>query len=232
MPESKERVEPIALLGGTKQRILEELLAGPLGALELARRLSVEVNAVRKHLDSLEGMGAVRSEFRRMGAGRPRKLYRLEPAGGELFPRRYDLLFSRTLDTLLRAEGGPYTGRLLARMAREMARDLPVPAGETPREKLEALTGALNDVGFKCSLGTDGGFPCVVNRNCIALRAASRHPGLICQKFHSTLISTALGGAPVELKGCIVRGDPECKHVVHMNRHQKVSKLRKLRSPT
>ncbi|MBI4361942.1 MAG: hypothetical protein HY558_02080 [Euryarchaeota archaeon] len=237
-PAPEKPAEPLLLLGDTKRHILEELLAGPQGAPELARSMGIEVNAVRKHLDSLEHMGAVRYEFLRMGTGRPKKRYRLGPVGLELFPRRYDLLFSRLLDTLLQKEGEAYVGAMLAGIAREVAGGIAIPADAPPEERLETLTGALNDLGFRASLETRNGCPCIVNRNCVALRAASRHPGLICRRFHSTLISAALGGPRVELEGCIVRGDPECRHAIHLEpaprtgfRDKKVSKLRKLRKP-
>lgn len=200
----------------------------------MAGRLGIDVNAVRKHLDSLESIAAVRPEFRRMGAGRPRKLYHLTPAGLELFPRRYDLFLSRFLDDLLQKEGKAYVGRVLARVAQEVAAEMDLPADGSSSERLEALVEALGAMGFQARLEAEGGCPCIVNSNCIALRVASRYPGLVCRKFHSTLISTALEGAQVKLKGCIVEGDPVCRHVVALASgfgDQKVSKIHKLQRP-
>ncbi|HJS81410.1 MAG TPA: ArsR family transcriptional regulator, partial [Nitrososphaera sp.] len=73
---------------GTKQRILDLLLASPKSAGEVAEALQIQKSAARVHLEALQSQQAVRSKFRIERMGRPRKVYELTEEGRELFPRK------------------------------------------------------------------------------------------------------------------------------------------------
>jgi len=74
-------MEDVGTLGYSKQMILEELLDGPKGTFELARKLNIRNNAVREHLSALESRGYVESRFVKTGVGRPRKVYYISEEG-------------------------------------------------------------------------------------------------------------------------------------------------------
>src|ERR671938_1477307 len=78
------------LSGGTKQRILEILLEGPMSLGEITGKLQIQKSAVRVHLESLQAEKAVESHFKIERLGRPRKIYQLTENGRELFPRKYE----------------------------------------------------------------------------------------------------------------------------------------------
>jgi predicted ArsR family transcriptional regulator len=77
-----------AFSGDTKKTILELLLDGPKTSGEIANKLQIQKSAVRIHLDSMQAQKAVRSYFKIVRLGRPRKIYELTESGRELFPRR------------------------------------------------------------------------------------------------------------------------------------------------
>ena len=80
--------------GETKQAILELLLEGSKTSGEIADKLQIQKSAVRIHLDSMQAQKVVKSYFKIVPLGRPRKIYELTESGRELFPRRYDLILS------------------------------------------------------------------------------------------------------------------------------------------
>src|SRR3954465_13984419 len=84
-------------LGASREGIVHELRArGSVGADELAERLGVTKQCVRKHLDVLEREGYVEHAAARGERGRPAHVFRLTPKAEELFPKRYDL-FAKSL---------------------------------------------------------------------------------------------------------------------------------------
>ena len=77
--------------GHAKQAILQVLRKHPsLTAQQLAERMDISVQAIRRHLKDLEDEGAIARESVSSGMGRPQYLYDLTPAGLDRFPKHYD----------------------------------------------------------------------------------------------------------------------------------------------
>ena len=85
----------------TKMTILNLLLEGSKTTGEIADKLKIQKSAIRAHLESLRAEQAIRSYFKVEGPGRPRKIYELTESGRELFPRKYDLLLSLILQSIV-----------------------------------------------------------------------------------------------------------------------------------
>lgn len=126
-------LDDAALLAEPVRRALYEYVARTgreVGRDEAARAANVERALAAFHLDKLVDAGFLEASFRRLsgrsgpGAGRPSKMYRRGTKQLELSvpPRRYEML-ARLLAGALHASGKTAT-RQLARVARELGREL------------------------------------------------------------------------------------------------------------
>lgn len=85
----------------TKQDILHHLLKqGESTAQELAERLQVSPQAIRRHLKDLETEGLIVHKAIQVGMGRPNYRYELSREGRSQFPDRYDEFAVSLLGTL------------------------------------------------------------------------------------------------------------------------------------
>ena len=206
-------------LEGTRGRILEELAVAPRTARDLAKTLGIQESAARGHLDRMEERGLVVPSFRREGVGRPRKRYALTGQGQDLFPKKYDLILDAVVDELLAREGEGFVSALFAESARRMARAVAqeIPKGGTTDEKARRLVGALNGLGFRCTVEkTADGHLRVVRTNCIFRHSALAHPYLLCDVFDKNLTEALLGEVGVDLEDSIGRGGMRCSHLIQL----------------
>ncbi|HXQ94337.1 MAG TPA: ArsR family transcriptional regulator [Thermoplasmata archaeon] len=204
---------------GTRGRIIEELAVAPKTARDLAKTLGIQESAARGHLDRLEERGLVVPTFRREGVGRPRKRYLLTPQGQELFPRRYELLLDSVMEELLASEGEGFVSALFADAARRMAKQIAreVPSGASPTARAQALAGALNQLGFRCTVETTaGGALKIVRTNCVFRHSALTHSYLLCEVFDKHLTEELLGQVGLDLQDSITRGGMRCTHLIQL----------------
>ncbi|MBW4690515.1 MAG: iron-sulfur cluster biosynthesis transcriptional regulator SufR [Lyngbya sp. HA4199-MV5] len=98
----------------TKQDILQHLLKqGQCTVQELAERLQVSPQAVRRHLKDLEAGGLIVHQAVQAGMGRPNYTYVLSSEGRDRFPDRYDDFAVSLLDTLVETVGADQMGSIL-----------------------------------------------------------------------------------------------------------------------
>lgn len=162
---------------------------GPLGVRELAQRVGLRPNGVRRHLDLLVRAGLVAAHAgRSAGPGRPRLLY-ARAAGEERvgYPLLADML-AGTLARVAEAEAAEEEGRSWGRRLVERA-----PAADAGR----ALTTMLDRLGFAPQTA-DGGLRVDIHR-CPFDDTARSYPGVVCS-LHLGLMRGALAelGAPLE----------------------------------
>jgi predicted ArsR family transcriptional regulator len=205
--------EIFAALPPAQQTILKALKGeGPQPIRDLASGLGVTYEAARQQLADLEQGGWVRSEPERVrapGAGRPRRLFALTPAGDHLFPKRYDDLAVEVLDAIVERLGAETVKGLLASLAEARVRRFAPKIASLPlAEKLEALRGVYLDEDPFISVETltDGTLR-LVERNCPFLSIASRRPAL-CSVTVSVL--SQLLGCKVLREERFQRGDGRC----------------------
>jgi DeoR family suf operon transcriptional repressor len=204
---------------GTRGRILEELAVSPKTARDLAKTLGIQESAARGHLDRLEERGIVVPTFRREGVGRPRKRYLLTPQGQELFPRRYELLLDSVMEELLASEGEGFVSALFAEAAKRMAKQIvrEVPPEAPAHDRAKALAGALNHLGFRCTVeSTPSGSLKIVRTNCVFRHNALTHSYLLCEVFDKHLTEELLGQVGLDLQDSITRGGMQCTHLIQL----------------
>ena len=80
---------------------------------ELAERLQVSPQAVRRHLKDLETDGLILHQVVQAGMGRPNYSYVLSQEGRDRFPDRYDDFAVSLLDTLAETIGADQMGSIL-----------------------------------------------------------------------------------------------------------------------
>ncbi len=189
--------EARALSAPTRRRILEIVAESPepVSVATLTDALGFNHNAIRQHLVILRDAGLVREMVEeRTVPGRPRLLYRAEPAArGRLGgPGPYAWLATllsvavrRRLDP---REVGRREGRRLA--ARQ----------DASREPLERLEGELARQGFQPEREERGRRVELVLRRCPFVEVAASDPATICQ-LHRGLaegLAEGVGGVVVE----------------------------------
>lgn len=162
---------------------------------------------MRAHLRHLEAAGLVDHAEEHQRVGRPVRRFRLTPAADALFPKQYDLLAVRLIETALEVLGPESLGRILARWGRELDRHLAERLPASPAERLAALTAYLSQVGFMASTRDEAGETVLTERNCPIARVAARFPE-ICEQ-EAALYRRTLGRS-VAITCCQARGDPVC----------------------
>jgi len=183
--EREGLVDPVTLemlLGETKMKIVNILKRSPASAQSLARELSIQVTAVRKHLDTLSAMGLVEAFFKREGVGRPKKLYRLTESGMRLVSKTaYDLVLEKTVELLIKELGEESVARLFSSVANELAA---LPRGTHTMDLADAKL-VLDSFGFETVIIKAGKHVDVLSYNCPLKAVALRHQKLVCNHIHT-----------------------------------------------
>lgn len=124
---------------------------------ELAASLGISRGTVQQHLALLEREGLVKVTVRRRSAGRPSRVFRLTDAGYESFPRRYDLLSTRTLQAMREMVGEKGLDRLFESVAGSLGEEfLPRVHAAPPSRRVEAVVAIMNELGYDAEACDDG----------------------------------------------------------------------------
>lgn len=212
-----------ALSGDTKKAILDLLLEGPKTSGEIADKLQIQTSAVRIHLASMQTQKTVRSYFKIVRLGRPRKIYELTEIGRELFPRKYDLILSLIVKKIEETGGPEQLKKIIRSIADDIAADIRERiekdnSSSNFEKSLKMLNSVSNEMGFLSSINKQGDETfSLVSRNCILHKIALDNQDAICHGLHDRIIQKTLGGkvnADVELKECIALGNNFSRHII------------------
>src|SRR3972149_3958507 len=119
---------------GTREEILAILRRRErMGVEDLARELGLAGATVRRHLDVLQRDSYIAVTQVRGHTGRPRHLFALTEAGGDLFPHHYVRLTQRLLGEIVALDAAETAGRsggeiaalVFERMAERLAAEYP-----------------------------------------------------------------------------------------------------------
>lgn len=202
-------MEDVGTLGYSKQMILEELLDGPKGTFELARKLNIRNNAVREHLSALESRGYVESRFVKTGVGRPRKVYYISEEGVNLFPKKYDFLLKILLDELTRENGIDWVREFLKRAGERIAKV------NTAKEKgVKELLDLYNSLGFKATAFQRGDTLVIRRNNCIYYSLAVDKEKLLCSTLEDALIKSMLPAYKLVKKDTVTTDKFHCEMIL------------------
>jgi len=163
----------------TRARVFSHLveLRRGAGTGEIAERLELHPNGVRRHLERLREEGLVTRERVRDGRGRPRDRWLVSPSahpGGE-HPKAYGDL------AVWLAMAIPATRprlRELERAGREIGRDLAPRPVEAP---VDAFRAALAALGFEPELSVEAGAVRCRLANCPYRAAVARNAEAVCR---------------------------------------------------
>jgi DeoR family transcriptional regulator, suf operon transcriptional repressor len=225
----------------TKQDILGQLLKqGQTSAQDLAERLQISPQAVRRHLKDLEDEGLIAFQSIQTGMGRPQHLYQLSPHGRAQFPNHHDQFAVGLLDTLADTVGKEQMQAILRQQWQRKALDYRQRLGQGPlAERVASLVKLRQDEGYMAefypALVTVNGSPeaiadpthreapekskaqdsnqfILTEHNCAISKVAQSFPGVCDHELE--MFALALGDCKVERTHWLINGEHRCCYLI------------------
>lgn len=192
-------------LTATRRHLIEMLRRESLTVSELAERLDLTASAVRVHMTALEQLGLVQRDGVARGFNRPAAIYALAPGVDALLCGAYVPFVATLLGTIAEDLSGPEIEALMRRVGRRLAAGYgPLPG--TLRQRAEAASGHLNDLGAVTEVEVEAGRLTIRGFDC-PLAAAARHAPAVCRAMECFV--SELVRAPVRER-CDRRARPRC----------------------
>ncbi len=199
----------------TKQDILKLLLKqSEATAQDLAEKLAISPQAIRRHLKDLEQEGLLTYRSESIGMGRPQHLYQLTPKAREKFPDAYNQFAVNFLDTLVDTLGKDQVTHILEKQWQRKAENYRQQIGMgTLRERLMRLVELRRLEGYVTEYfpveGTDDYI--FTEYNCAIAQVAQTFP-TVCG--HELEMFAAVLDCPVERTHWLVDGEDRCGYLV------------------
>jgi DeoR family suf operon transcriptional repressor len=179
--------EPVA----TRDAVLALLLRqGEATAAALASSLGVSVQAMRRHLRSLEDDALVEASAAAAGPGRPTNHWRLTPRGQERFGDGSETFALGLLHSMAATLPPDTVSTLMEQQAADKARHYrSLIGGGTLKERLERLTALRRAEGYVADLGPDTtpdpipGSWLISEHHCSVMRIAEEFPQVCDQEL-------------------------------------------------
>ncbi len=176
---------------------------------ELADRIGLTPNALRRHLKELELEGVVHYRREIRGVGGPVFAYALTEAGESLFPRAYDTALAEVLEVVRAQRGEEGVVELFRRRWEQIAEEtrsalveLPIPA------RAERLAELLTSLGYMAELH-EGASTTLTEHNCAIRVVAERFPE-VCDAEERFI--TEVLGTTVIRQAHIAKGGSCCEY--------------------
>lgn len=206
----------------TKQDILYYLLKqGQATAQELADRLAISPQAVRRHLKDLEDEALIEHQTMQLGMGRPQHTYRLSSKGRSQLPDRYDEFALSLLDTLAETVGKDQVRDILRRQWERKALDYRRRVGTGPlQERVARLVELRQAEGYmaewhavepQTETDTTPRF-IITEYNCAISHIAESFPSVCGHELE--MFALALQGCRVERTHWLVNGEHRCGYLI------------------
>jgi DeoR family suf operon transcriptional repressor len=212
----------------TKQDILRHLLKqGHATAQELAGRLQVSPQAIRRHLKDLETEGLIVHETVQEGIGRPNHRYALSRQGRDQFPDRYDEFAVSLLDTLAETVGKEQVSSILRKQWERKAQEYRDRMGSgSLSERVNKLVELRRAEGYMAECypigadgmpleGSDNGTATrfiLTEYNCAISHIAESYPSVCGHELE--MFAVALDGCLVDRTHWIVNGEHRCGYLI------------------
>ena len=171
----------------TREATLTLLLRqGEIDAAGLASQLGISVQAMRRHLRTLEDEGLVESTAVTAGPGRPSNLWRLTSRGHQHFPDGSETFAIGLLDSLAQSLPPEMLSALLQQQAQDKADQYRRHLGDAPlEERVRALVDLRSREGYVSDLAPaqDGRGWCISEFHCSVQRIAEEFPAICDQEL-------------------------------------------------
>ena len=171
----------------TREATLTLLLRqGEIDAAGLASQLGISVQAMRRHLRTLEDEGLVESTAVTVGPGRPSNLWRLTSLGHQHFPDGSETFALGLLDSLAHSLPPEMLGALLKQQAHDKADQYRRHLGDAPLEqRVRALIDLRSREGYVSDMAPaeDGRGWCISEFHCSVQRIAEEFPAICDQEL-------------------------------------------------
>ncbi len=203
----------------TKHDILQHLLKrGEATAQDLAEKLDISPQAIRKHLKDLETEGLIYHTAEQVGMGRPQFLYALTTAGRDRFPDSYNQFAVNFLDTLIDTLGKEQVSEVLHKQWQRKAQHYKSQLGVGAlKQRLEKLAEIRRAEGYVTEW-----FPVEGNNlenqdfifteyNCAIAHVAESFPSVCGHELE--MFATVLD-CPVERTHWMVDGEHRCGYLI------------------
>jgi len=181
-----------------------------VAAADLAEMFGLSVNAIRRHLLSLEQDGLVVASAIRRGRTKPTTLYALTAAGEQLFPQRYDRMLNAVLRGMRERLGSDAVESVFDALADEAIERY----GERLRqgdseERIVNLAEVLRHHGVRAEVETLSPERIVLyEHNCPYVRSVAEHPE-VCRVVHRLLDVASPDG--YRQTASLAQGDAACR---------------------
>jgi DeoR family suf operon transcriptional repressor len=171
----------------TRDAVVSQLLRrGDATAAELSASLGVSVQAMRRHLRSLEDAGLVRASVAADGPGRPSNRWQLTDKAQHLFPDGSEDFALGLLESMAGSLPADTMEHLLARQALQKAECYRVRIGQgSLHQRLQRLVALRCEEGFvsECSPDPQGDGWLMREFHCSVMRIAEQFPCVCDQEL-------------------------------------------------
>jgi DeoR family transcriptional regulator, suf operon transcriptional repressor len=203
----------------TKHDILTVLLKqGQSTAQELADRLAITPQAIRRHLKDLEQDGLIVHEAVPASMGRPNHLYELSPEGRRQFPDRYNDFSLSLLDAMAETVGKEQMSSILRQQWQHKAQEYRDKVGTgNLQERVESLVALRQSEGYMAEFhrvdeaDPTAGFV-LTEYNCAISQIAESYPSVCGHELE--MFTIALADCKVERTHWLVRGEHRCGYLI------------------
>lgn len=166
----------------TRREILNILKRQGRATLEeLATAVGLVPVTVRAHLNVLERDDLVTYEEVRGRVGRPYYVYSLTEEADSLFPKNYNVVANRVIDSVTELLGPETVKSLSEKIAENWASEKQSRlVGKELPERVAEVAKIRNEEGAWAEVESNGDGFSIVQYNCPCPQAASRHPEVVC----------------------------------------------------
>jgi DeoR family suf operon transcriptional repressor len=202
----------------TKQDILQHLLRqGKATAQELAKRLNLSPQGIRRHLKELQGEGFIEYQAIAGTMGRPQHVYSLSRQGSALFAHRYDDFAVSFLATLVETVGENQVSEVLKKQWQRKALAYRQQVGNgSLAERARRLVEIRQEEGYMAQLHeVDTSEPreyILTEHHCAIAEVAESYPSICGHELE--MFSFVLPDCLVERTHWINQGEHRCGYLI------------------
>lgn len=194
----------------TRGKIVSALRGASRTVNELADLLSLTDNAVRAHLITLERDGLVQAGGTIKGYRKPHFVYELTNEARHVFPKHYDSLFNRLLDSLKHRMSASSVISILEEIGRGIGSARAARREEPLDKRVGNALSALQDLGGSAVAVNEDDKILIKSSGCPFADAVSEHPE-VC-KIAESLVQEIVGEPVREI--CDRTSAPRCRFVI------------------